>query len=178
MVKPKLTKGILMITLLFLAYAISTGFVVNAVSSNDNWPMFHHDPTHTGYSTSTPTATSATLLWNYTTQGGVSSSPAIADGFVYVGGWDNNDIYCLNALTGSEIWVFTTQGHINSSPAVAAGIVYVGSWDHKVYAFGIQPTETSSPSFLFSPESTYLIVIAISIAVIIAAIFILRLRKK
>ena len=47
--------------------AISTGFVVNAVSSNDDWPMFHHDLTHTGYSTSTPIATSANLLWNYTT---------------------------------------------------------------------------------------------------------------
>jgi hypothetical protein len=62
MVKRKLTTVVLIITILASEYAFSTGFIVNAVFSNSDWPMFHHDLTHAGYSTSTPTVTSPTLL--------------------------------------------------------------------------------------------------------------------
>ncbi len=54
----------------------------------DWWPMFRHDLSHTGYSTSTAPNTNQTL-WKYTTTGSVRSSPAVADGKVYVGSVDN-----------------------------------------------------------------------------------------
>jgi outer membrane protein assembly factor BamB len=73
-----------------------------------------------------------TQLWAYTTGGGVYSSPAVADGIVYVGG--DYKVYALDAATGHVRWAHTTGGAVKSSPAVAAGIVYVGSADHKVYA--------------------------------------------
>jgi len=96
------------------------------------WPMFHHDLSHTGYSDSPAPNTNQTL-WKYTTDGIVDSSPAVVDGKVYVGSWDNNT-YCLDALTGSLIWNYTTGGHVAvSSPAVADGKVYVGSYDCNVY---------------------------------------------
>jgi hypothetical protein len=60
------------------------------------------------------------------------SSPVVAGGRMYVGSDDDN-IYCLNAITGSQLWSFTTEGDVASSPAVAGGCVYVGSYDHKVY---------------------------------------------
>ena len=69
-------------------------------SSSDNWPMFHHDLTHSGYSTSTTTATFSTLLWNYTTNNVVSASPTIVDDRVYIGS-DGGIAYCLNAVDGS-----------------------------------------------------------------------------
>lgn len=121
-------------------------------------------------------ASTGAKVWNYTTQGGVNSSPAIAGDYVYVGGWDNN-FYCLNASSGEQIWKYATQGHINSSPAIANGIVYIGSWDHKIYAFGVQPA-ADTPLFNLSQENTYLIVAAISAAIIIAAIIVILRRQR
>jgi hypothetical protein len=62
----------------------------------------------------------------------VYSSPAVADGKVYVGA-DDGKIYCLNATTGEFIWNYTTGNWVRSSPAVADGKVYVGSRDNKFY---------------------------------------------
>jgi outer membrane protein assembly factor BamB len=69
----------------------------------------------------------------------VGSSPAVANGVVYVGSNDNN-LYALNATTGAKVWNYTTGGSVYSSPAVANGVVYVGSQDHNLYALGTTPT--------------------------------------
>jgi outer membrane protein assembly factor BamB len=96
----------------------------------DWWNMFHHDPGHTGYSTSSPVTTNNTK-WNYTTGLGVFSSPAV-NGSIYVGSEDNN-VYALNATNGTKIWNYTTGSSVDSSPAVVGGLVYVGSFDDNVY---------------------------------------------
>ena len=98
----------------------------------DDWPMSHHDLTHTGYSTSTAPETNKTL-WSYATGTAVASSPAVAGGVVYVGSFDNN-VYALDARTGAFIWNYTTGDLVASSPAVVGGVVYVGSMDGNVYA--------------------------------------------
>jgi outer membrane protein assembly factor BamB len=98
------------------------------VAAVDWWPMFHHDLTHTGYSTSTAPNTNQTL-WTYTTGSAVYSSPAVFGGMVYVG---SDKVYALNASTGSLVWSYTTGSYMRSSPAVFGGMVYVGS--DKVYA--------------------------------------------
>ena len=49
------------------------------------------------------------------------SSPAVANGMVYVGSEDNN-VYALNATTGAKLWSYTTGGEVLSSPAVANGV--------------------------------------------------------
>ena len=61
------------------------------------------------------------------------SSPAVANGVVYVGSDDHN-VYALNATTGAKLWNYTTGGYVLSSPAVVNGVVYVGSDDDNVYA--------------------------------------------
>jgi glucose dehydrogenase len=63
----------------------------------------------------------------------VDSSPAVANGVVYVGS-DDGDLYALNASTGAILWSYTTGGPVTSSPAVVNGVVYVGSSDRNVYA--------------------------------------------
>jgi len=97
----------------------------------DGWPMFHHDLSHTGYSTSKAPNTNNTI-WSYTTGDFVLSSSAVVDGKVYVGSRDNKT-YCLNASTGDFIWNYTTGGYVWSSSAVVDGKVYVGSRDNKTY---------------------------------------------
>ena len=99
----------------------------STVDPTDWWTMFHHDLTHTGYSTSTAPNTNQTL-WIYTTVSTVSSSPAVAGGVLYIGSnRDDDKVYALNATTGLLIWSYTTGGSVESSPAVADGVVYVGS---------------------------------------------------
>jgi outer membrane protein assembly factor BamB len=59
----------------------------------------------------------------------VQSSPAVANGTVFVGardGW----IYAIDAATGAEKWRFDHKvSWINTSPAVVDGVVYAGSSD-------------------------------------------------
>jgi PGF-pre-PGF domain-containing protein len=103
------------------------------VSASDM--MFRYDATHSGNYTLVAgiTGTSVSQLWNFTTENYVESSPAVANGIVYVGSDDGN-VSALNASTGAQIWNFTTGGEVYSSPAVVNGTVYVGSFDDKVYA--------------------------------------------
>ena len=54
------------------------------------------------------------------------SSPTVANGVVYVGSEDDN-VYALNANTGTKVWSYTTGNLCILSPTVANGIVYVGS---------------------------------------------------
>src|SRR5579863_3568306 len=70
--------------------------------------------------------------WSYATGGSVVSSPAVANGVVYVGSQDNN-VYALKASTGTKLWSYAMFS-AGSSPAVANGVVYVGSYDFNVYA--------------------------------------------
>ncbi len=98
--------------------------------------MFRYDAAHSGNFTPVAgvTGTRATQLWNFTTGNGVYSSPAVADGVVYVGGYDGN-MYALNAANGVKLWNYSTgrQG-VYSGPAVVNGIVYFGCDDHNMYA--------------------------------------------
>jgi len=75
----------------------------------------------------------ATLRWSYSTTGPVDSSPAVADGTVYVGS-DGGYVYALDDGTGHLLWSDRTGGPVGSKPAVADGTVYVGSGDGHVYA--------------------------------------------
>lgn len=155
----KTVSSLLLITLLSSICLGSVGFsnivlqtsLIGASTTLIPWPMFRHDPLHTGYTTSTAPST-ALSLWNFTTYGlgAVTSSPAVAEGKVFFGSVDDN-VYALNQSTGEAIWIRTTQGDVHSSPAVADGRVFVGSpninipYAHlngSIYAFNASTGET------------------------------------
>lgn len=73
------------------------------------------------------------LKWSYSTGNQVFSSPAVANGVLYVGSWDHK-VYALDARTGVKRWSYATSDIVDSSPAVAYGAVYFGSWDNNVYS--------------------------------------------
>ena len=52
-------------------------------------------------------ASNGVKLWSFTTGKRVSSSPAIANGVVYIGSVNGN-FYALNASTGDKLWSFAT----------------------------------------------------------------------
>ena len=107
------------------------------------WAQFRKRPIHDGHNfgenvLSPATVGGLTLRWKYTTGGPVDSSPAVADGVVYVGSfYPDNSVYALNASTGARLWSYTTSDAVHSSPAVAHGVVYVGSFDGNVYALNV-----------------------------------------
>jgi len=107
----------------------SKAFKLPVHSTRYPWSMFRHDLERTGY-TESPTPNTNQTVWNYTTEGAVDSSPAVADSKVYIGSSDYK-VYCLNALTGTRIWNYTTGAGVGSSPAVAYDKVFVGS--DKIY---------------------------------------------
>jgi len=81
-------------------------------------------------------------LWVANTGNQAGSSPAVANGIVYIGAADGK-LYAFDATTGNPLWTAATGGPIESSPTVAGGasgassgqVVYVGSDDNSLYAF-------------------------------------------
>ncbi|MGA8576939.1 MAG: PQQ-binding-like beta-propeller repeat protein [Candidatus Cybelea sp.] len=84
----------------------------------------------------------------------LESSPAVAHGRVYVGGYDHN-LYVFDAMgcgsaTCAPVWTAPTGGSIESSPTVVKNTVYVGSDDGKLYAFDARGCHAPTCSPLWS----------------------------
>jgi outer membrane protein assembly factor BamB len=121
------------------------GQVIAGASSVDWWPMWHHDPGHTAFSTSKAPNSNVTC-WISHIMGDVKSSPAVVDGMLYIAteNHDNGDygrVYALNAITGEQMWTRNVTGgytwiYEGNAPAVANGMVYVsvGTWFHALNA--------------------------------------------
>ena len=98
------------------------------------WPMFQGGPARTGHHPRvTGPSKPVTTQWTLDTGDQVRSSPAVANGTVYVGS-DDNSVYAIDASDGTTQWTVDTGDWVRSSPAVANGTVYVGSDDNSVYA--------------------------------------------
>ena len=104
-------------------------------------------------------ADTGALLWAYPTSGQGFSSPAVANGvlyFTYEGieqdpqlGNQNNELYAVNATTGTLLWSYLSPVFIVSSPIVVDGVLYFrtgntfppplppGTPSGEIYAFGL-----------------------------------------
>ncbi|MFZ0800165.1 MAG: PQQ-binding-like beta-propeller repeat protein, partial [Terriglobales bacterium] len=78
-------------------------------------------------------------LWSYPASGG--SSPAVANGVVYVGSTDTN-LYALDARTGNKLWSYSPDGALGFSPSVVNGVVYMPTNGY-VYAFSLKHRKLS-----------------------------------
>ena len=74
-------------------------------------------------------------VWTFTTRARVESSPAIADGRVFVGSNDGR-FYVLNLTTGAKLWEFNAGAPLSASPAIGKGRIVIGSQDGRLYCFG------------------------------------------
>jgi len=70
---------------------------------------------------------------NWTYRG---SSPAVADGTVYIGTADER-VYALDANSGEQVWAFWTWNDATGAPVVTPDTVYVGSDDTVIYALDV-----------------------------------------
>src|SRR5260370_11201882 len=116
------------------------------VPANSNEAMFGFDLQRTRFNQSehllnTSNVTHLIPYWSTPTAAYINSSPAEANGMVYIGSNDKA-MYALDANTGKILWAHNTNDGVGSSPAVANGIVYVGSDDNNVYAFNTRTGAT------------------------------------
>jgi outer membrane protein assembly factor BamB len=135
-----------LVVALMPAPALAAPVQPQIVAAGD-WTQYHNGPTHQSYNAqenllSSSDVAALGVAWTATTGANVSSSPAVADGVVYVGSLDGTlNAYAVGCASGAgtctPIWTATISGAINSSPAVADGVIYVGSHDSKVYAFAV-----------------------------------------
>ena len=99
-----------------------------------DWTQLGFGPSHLGNNPyenvlTTSNVSGLTLDWSHPT---IDTSPVVANGVVYAS--SHNELYALDAVTGTLKWSYPTGRSINSSPAVANGVVYVGSNDYNLYA--------------------------------------------
>jgi outer membrane protein assembly factor BamB len=87
-------------------------------------------------------ANTGALVWKYYANG-ISleqSSPTVANGIVYIGGWYNlalntkGSLYAIDAITGKLIWERLQNTGISSSPCVANGKLYITCDDLMIHA--------------------------------------------
>jgi outer membrane protein assembly factor BamB len=92
--------------------------------------------------------------WSAPTGNSIQSSPAVANGVVYVGSADAH-LYAFNAQTGAQLWSALTGSLSFSSPAVANGVVYIGSDDTHLYAYALPPNQQLKPPARPNPASLH-----------------------
>jgi hypothetical protein len=95
-------------------------------TSSSSVPIFRGNPARTGEMPGPGPAGAPVQLWRFAASGPVASSPAVADGGVYVGSSDGH-LYAVDRATGAERWRVATGGSVFSSPAAVVGLVYVGN---------------------------------------------------
>jgi len=118
--------------LFLLLFLIVPLFFISVVPASAEDAMFQANPEHTGVYDNGSIEPGDTELWRFAT-GGIVSSPAVANGIVYVGSEDKH-LYAVDATTGKERWRFAAGSTVDRSPVVANGIVYIGSGNENLYA--------------------------------------------
>jgi outer membrane protein assembly factor BamB/tRNA A-37 threonylcarbamoyl transferase component Bud32 len=78
-------------------------------------------------------ADGAQVLWTFSTDDEIRSSPLCNREVVFFGSYDTN-LYALNAKSGDFLWKATTKAGICSSPAVMDDLLVFGSEDNYLYA--------------------------------------------
>jgi outer membrane protein assembly factor BamB len=119
--------------------------LVHTAAAASDWPQFHQGASHSGNNPSETTLSASSVLglgvsWTGSTGAGIYTSPAVADGVVYVGSDDGKlyayEVGCASGGgTCTPLWTGATSG--TSSPAVADGVVYAGSVDGKLNAYSV-----------------------------------------
>jgi len=85
----------------------------------------------------------------------IRSSPAYADGKIYISPVEYDKVFCLDATSGEKIWDFNTVSEVWSSPAIADGKVYIGLESGEFLCFGGESDNKPpiTPKEIFGPTT-------------------------
>lgn len=108
-------------------------FALSSPLYAEDWPMFRANTLRSGNAGAVAPQFSpiGNTLWSMYFDGGIQSSPAIANNIVFFG---TNDgvVHALNMGNGESVWTYPTGNWVVSSPAVWDNKVFVGSYDSKM----------------------------------------------
>jgi len=146
--KQKIVLLLLVCSLLFFAISYETPFsitesshtqiTVSQSSNTDWWPMFQHDPAHTGSSSSIVPETNETLwIFDINEIYSVGFAPSVVDGRVFVG--SGRYFWCINSSTGVLLWSYKKPYlDPSTSPAVSNDRVVISGGQNELYCFNVE----------------------------------------
>jgi len=125
------------IIVVFISLLVITTILPEFVTANEPsewWSMFRNNPNHSAFSPSLlPTAN---LNWSSQVFSNTYSSPAIVDGFVYIGSTVDScpplpRLSCIDLEDGEIEWDFNLgiDSLVKTSPAVVNDLVYIATGD-------------------------------------------------
>ena len=126
-----------------LAFLLLTGIAPGYAQST-----FHGDVARTGVYASSGPVNPPSVQWTFRAAGPVVTSPAIANGVLYIGSLSGH-LYAIDQQTGQEKWNFKSRMPIASSAAVAGGTVYFVSSAGSLAAID---AATGQPRWVFAHE--------------------------
>jgi eukaryotic-like serine/threonine-protein kinase len=109
---------------------------------------FHGNVARTGVYAATGPAQAPTVQWTFKAAGPIVTSPAIADGVVYIGSLSGH-LYAIDQQTGQQKWQFKSSRPIASSATVADGTLYFVSSAGSIVALDIA---TGQPRWTYATE--------------------------
>jgi outer membrane protein assembly factor BamB len=120
-------------------------------------------------------ASTGQKIWNYTLDGGIESSPAIADGAVYVAA-DDGYLYAFNAFLGDMLWSYRIGDpqKLHCSPAIANGRIFIGSEDTFMLALETSRTDDDA---IYPTLIILFIILAIVIGFVVIINHIIKHQK-
>lgn len=106
--------------------------VQTASFGTPEWPVFRGNAAFTGIAAGAlPDVLK--LAWRFETAAAVKSTPAAAQGTVFISSLDGQ-LYAADLKTGQEKWRFKADDELEASPLYADGAVFVGSVNGTFYA--------------------------------------------
>jgi outer membrane protein assembly factor BamB len=122
--------------------------ILAAVTVSFAQNTFHGNNAHTGVYDSPGPKQLGGVKWVFKAGGPIVTSPAIADGVVYIAAWDGH-LYAIDQETGKEKWNFKSHMPIASSPAVVGDTLYFISSAGSLVALDIK---TGKPKWTYGIE--------------------------
>ncbi len=113
-------------------------------STASNWPMYQHDPAHSGRTPATAfNAGPLYLQWAYALgeRVEIEAQPVLSGSVIYQGVM-NGEMHAINADTGEMLWIASPGGPIPHTAAIYEDQVYFGSLDGNVYALSTSDGHT------------------------------------
>ena len=117
---------------------------VTALAQN----TFHGNNARSGVYDSPGPKQLGSVKWAFKAGGAIVTSPAVADGVVYIAAMDGH-LYAIDQETGKEKWNFKSSMPIASSPAVVGGALYFVSSAGSLVSLDLK---TGQPKWVYSIE--------------------------
>jgi outer membrane protein assembly factor BamB len=138
----------------YFIFLISILIILSLPLSEAAWQNVGGDLAHSGYSDSP--VVPLDLVWKYKVGGTEISAPVVDKGTVFVGSDDNN-LYAIDAFSGSLKWQYPALGRVYT-PTAKDGLVFAASFDNNIYALdqdGNLKWQTGSGSSQATPPVAY-----------------------